>query len=217
MKKFLLILAIVLLAINQSYAALVKSVGVLDDWSTIPQNTLLVGATADVSANYQTLIAIDAIQTSKTLTTNGLKIIVQGSSTTSGDNNWYPIATFSMCAGTTSTLMTLTNNPAAIGTTVFTGTPAGFAGGLQIGIKDGTLANNELRIVKSATANVSLTIETASTYAHISTTPIYNLAVSQIVNVPDSANRIKVIYDNTQDSAGSTFDVRTNTLKITGI
>ena len=223
MKKLFFITLAFLFSTNLAFAGVVKGFTTLDSWGTISQNTLVVGGTADVSGNYRSVLFIDACITSGTATTNGLEIIVQGSSASAGDNNWEDITRYSVLSGVTGNKEQITNNPAAAGTTVFTvasTTGYGLAGtypAQQLYIQDGTLANSEIRVITTISANTSVTVETGSTYAHNLSTPMYNLVVTQPVDIPDNIGRVRVIYNNRADSAGSTYDIRSNVVTITGI
>lgn len=218
MKRLLLSLFFLFFA-SSSQAALTKSVSSVDGWTAIAQNDLVEGATTDISANYQTALYIDAALTSTTATTNGLKVIVEVSSATSGDANWHELTSFGMLAGLTAATENLTNNPAGVGTTVFTcADTTGFVTeGDLIYIKDSTEANSELFRLDTFSTNVSVTALDGSTNSHVQNTPMWNKAASVTVNIPDSANRVRIVYDNTQDAAGSTVSVRSNLSKITGI
>ncbi len=221
MKRIFFIALAFLFSTNIVFAAVTKGFSTLDSWSTIPQNTLVVGSTADVSGNYGSTLAIDVCATSGTAATNGLEVIVQGSSASTGDNNWEDITRFGALSGVTGNQENITNNPAAAGTTVFTvASTTGYANSSpmqQLYIKDSTLANSEIRAISSVSANVSVTVETGSTNAHNLSTPMYNLVITQPVDIPDSVSRVRVIYNNKADAAGSTYDVRSNVLKITGL
>lgn len=219
MRKIILSLLFLLFITSNSFAALTKGVAAVDAWTAIVQNDLVEGATTDISANYQTTLYIDAALTSVTATTNGLKIIVQISSAASGDNSWHELTSFGMVAGLTAATENLTNNPAAAGTTVFTvADTTGFVTeGDLIYIKDSTEANSELFIIDTFSTNVSVTALDGSTTSHVQNTPMWNKAASITVSIPDTANRVRVIYDNTQDAAGSTVSVRCRLSNLTGI
>lgn len=219
MKKLSLLLIGFLFFANNAFAALTKGVAAVDAWTAIAQNDLVEGATTDISANYQTTLYIDAALTSTTATTNGLKIIIQISSNTSGDNSWHELISFSMVAGLTAATENLTNNPAAAGTTVFTvADTTGFVTeGDLIYIKDSTEANSELFVLDTFSTNVSVTALDGSTTQHAQNTPMWNKAASITVSIPDTANRVRVIYDNTQDATGSTVSARCRLSNLTGI
>jgi hypothetical protein len=56
--------------------ALTKAVAAVDAWTAVAQNTVVEGATVDVSACYQATLHIEVAVTTATATTAGLKIIV---------------------------------------------------------------------------------------------------------------------------------------------
>lgn len=196
--------------------ALTKAVAAVDAWTAVAQNTIVEGATADVSAAYQVTLHITAAPTTNTATTNGLKVIIQVSSATSGDVNWEELTSFFMCVGITTAKISITNtitagevsNISAVSVSGFT------TEGYYLYIDDG--ASSEIVLEKSQSA-AGMTIVDNMTYGHASTTMLYFRAESISVNIPDTANRVRVIYDNTQDATGSAMDVQCNLSKITGI
>lgn len=78
---------------------LAKSVAEVDAFQEIAQNTILEGATVDVSGLYDVTLYIDCALSSTTAHT-GTEIIVQVSSATSGDNMWENLTSFTGVTGT---------------------------------------------------------------------------------------------------------------------
>ncbi len=196
--------------------ALAKSVASVDAWTAVAQNTVVEGATADVSAAYQCTLHITAAPTTNTATVNGLKVIIQVSSAAAGDVNWEELTSFAMCVGITTAKISITNTlTAGAASGISAASVSGFTTeGYYLYIDDG--ASSEIVLEKSQSA-AGMTIVDNVTYGHASTTPLYYRAESISVNIPDTANRVRVLYDNTQDATGSAMDVQCNLSKITGI
>ncbi len=203
--------------------ALTKSVDTIDAWTAVAQNTVVEGATKDLSGCYQVTLHIDAGLTSATATTNGLKCIVQISSATSGDNNWTELTSFTMLSGITANSTVISNTlTAGEASVISVAALTGFtAEGVYVYIDDG--ASSEIVFTKGQSAT-GISIVDNVTYGHAAcniygstTNTASGSAATIAVNVPDTANRVRIIYDNTQDASGSSFDVRANLSKITGV
>lgn len=205
--------------------ALTKAVDTIDAWQEVAQNTIVEGATKDISACYQVTLHIDAaISIGAVASVNGLKIIVQISSATSGDVNWTELTSFGMLAGITAVSDAISNVlTAGEASAISVSGLAGFTTeGVYLFIKDG--ASSEIVLEKSQAAT-GITIVDNVTYGHAKAVPIYNgganatqgSAYMIAVNIPDTANRVRILYDNTQDAAGPTYYVRANLSKITAI
>jgi len=81
-------------------------------------------------------------------------------------------------------------------------------------IEDGTLANSEL-VFESAQAANSITILDGTTNAHAVNTAIFNIAMVQNISLPKSANRVRLIVDNTYDADGSTLNYKARISNVT--
>jgi hypothetical protein len=196
--------------------ALTKAVAAVDAWTAVAQNTIIEGATTDVSAAYQVTLHITVAPTTNTATVNGVKVIIQVSSATSGDINWEELTSFFMLVGITTAKISIINTlTAGQASGISAASVSGFTTeGYYLYIDDG--ASSEVVLEKSQSA-AGMTIVDNVTYGHVSTTPLYYRAESISVNIPDTANRVRVLYDNTQDAAGSAVDVQCNLSKITSI
>jgi hypothetical protein len=94
--------------------------------------------------------------------------------------------------------------------------------GCYLYIDDG--ASSEIVLGKSQSAN-GITIVDNVTYGHAAAVAIYSggtnattgSAICMAVNIPDTSNRVRILYDNTQDASGPTYDIRANLSKITGV
>jgi hypothetical protein len=200
--------------------ALTKTVDTIDAWQAVAQNTVVEGATKDLSGCYQVTLHIDAALTTTTATTNGLKVIVQISSATTGDNNWTELTSFALLASLTATKASVANTlTAGEASVISVNALTGFTiEGIYVYIDDG--ASSEI-VFEKGQSSTGISIVDNVVYGHASTTVLYTSnsggAATIAVNVPDTANRVRIIYDNTQDAAGSEVDIRANLSKITGI
>lgn len=223
MKKIILLfLAGFLLFSNNAFGALTKAVASLDAWQAVAQNVVVKGATADVSANYQTTLYIDCALTSETAQANGTEIRVQVSTAASGDNSWIDLTSFGGPTGTANSEASTANPLTAASTTITCASttgytlPTGTDNGLRF-ILDATIANSEIVFQNGLITNTNITIVDGTTTQHANTAVLYNIVAEYVVNIPDTANRVRVIYNNTKDASGSTVAVRARLTTITGI
>ena len=233
MRKLSLILIGVLLFSNNAFAALTKSVEAVDAWLEIVQGAggIREGAIIDVSPNYQTTLLIDACLSEAVAETAGATIFVEISSNTSGDADWAVLTSFGGPTGTAEseplsadeaagqTVLSVTNP-----TTANLDNPARF-----IFFEDtASAANSEIifQVTNETDTGDTITVLDGLTTAHaaatslmwfIDSTTTYSNAVAQyVVNIPDTANRVRVIYDNTHSTAADIF-TRARITKMTGI
>ena len=199
--------------------ALTKGTELVTDWTAVAQNAVGESGTLDCSGNYDTLFSVEIALTSATAHT-GTKIRVEISSNTSGDEDWAVLTEFIGPTGTPDT-ENITNNPLSAGST--TATCADTTGLYdddevrQIYIKDGTIANSELVLLVSHSANTSVTFQDGTTNEHAQNTPMWDIAKSYTIQLPFSTNRARVIVDNTYDSDGATCDYRVRASKVTAL
>ena len=198
--------------------ALTKSVAAVDACQEVAQNSVLEGATTNVSACYDAALHIDIAQTNATAHT-GTRIRVQVSSNTTGDEDWHDLAEVIPAYGTTN-LEVITNNPLAVsGTSITVASTTEYTAGAWIFLEDvDTFANSEWCYVTVVTTNTSLTIIDGVTRAH-AVNSICNSVASRLppIEIPDWAQRVRVIYDNTYDADGATVAVRCRISKLTAI
>ena len=197
--------------------ALTKAGVALDACQEIAQNALTEGGTGDVSGAYEATLLLQLALTTETAHT-GTKVVVQVSGETSGDEDWVKFTEFVALVGTAAK-ENITNAPAAIGTTVFTvASTTGFiTTGLRF-IEDVTIfANSEWLYEKTYTTDTSVTMLDGSTRAHAVSSILYTGAESRTILIPASAQRVRVLYDNTYDADGSTVAVRSRLAEVTAI
>jgi len=139
----------------------------------------------------------------------GTRFIVQTSSVASGDTDWYPHADFVGLIGTAATDL-IEDNPLAAGSTdiALTGHALTVEGKLLF-IEDATLANSEVVMEASQTVNEVVILD-GTENAHVVNTAIFNVVMSQSVNLPSDAARARLVVDNTYDDNGSTLNCRVN-------
>ena len=217
MKRIILIVFFLLVGCLSLYAQPTKSVAAVDEWALVAQNALREGATTDVSGAYDVILHIDIALNTETAHT-GTVIEVQISSETAGDEGWSTLG--SPWIGPTGTANAeVTSGTENAGATVIecASTTGYLADGfIWIFFQHTTPANSELSLLVSHVANTSVTVldgiandQTAGT--------MYNKARRYAIPIPLSANRVRVIYDNTFDVDGSTVFTHTRLSKTTGI
>lgn len=216
-RLFALSLLLFLLITSTSQAVLTKAVEAVDEWASIAQNAVREGATTDVSGNYRSVLHIDIALSSATAHT-GTKVEIQVSSNTTGDEDWTTLTSRTAVVGTA--------NPEAFGGAEAAGqtmlTVASTTGYVAdetrwIFMKDDTVANSEMGLLVSAVTNTSVTVQDGTTNAHDASDTIYNVAQNFVITIPIEYNRVRVIYDNTFDSDGSTVHTKTRISKVTGL
>lgn len=196
--------------------ALTKAVETVDAWAEVTAGTLREGATVDVTPNYETTLHIDVSLAEATAETAGSTIIVQGSSNSTGDTDWSPIASFGGPTGTA--ISTAMGGTEAAGQTVLTVTDPVTANlnhhGKLLFIEHTTPANSEIvySVSDSADAGDTITIQDGLTNEQTAAASvIWSIdgtasAVAQyIVSIPQSVNRIRVIYDNILATGANIF------------
>ena len=222
MKKLLILLMFFCVA-GMSSAAITKSSAEVDVWAEVAENALREGATTSVSDAYRATVTVSVASTHADAG-EGMYIIVQTSATSSGDDDWTTVSGGKVLALVgTANLETITNNPATAGTTVFTvASTAGYTtDGIQyVFIEDAAdVTDSEIMQVVSSITDTSITVQDGSTTEHANTAVLSNLAEKYTFSIPMTANRVRVLYDNTFDSDGTAPTVHTHATvdKVTGI
>lgn len=198
--------------------ALTKSVAAVDAVQEIAQNTVLEGATVDVSGCYDAALHIDFAQSNEVAHT-GTKIRIQVSSNSSGDEDWSDLFEYVPQFGT-GNQEAITNNPlAAGGTSITVASTTGYTvNGSWRFLEDPTFANGEWVFQTAYSTNASITVLDGVTREHVQTTSLlHSIAQRDVWPIPMWANRVRVIYDNTYDADGATVAVRCRISKVTGI
>jgi len=203
---------------QNSYGALTKSVVAVDEWAEVSQNAVREGTESDVSGCYATTLHIGYALSSETAHT-GSVIRVQGSSESSGDEGWFTITSFITKIGTANT-EALAGSESATATVLEVASTTGLYDDDEtrwIFIEDNTVANSELCLLVSHSANTSVTVQDGITNAHDTSDYLFDIADSISISIPMTVSRIRVIYDNTYDSDGATIHTYCRIVKVTGI
>lgn len=196
--------------------ALTKAVAAVDATQEIAQNTVLEGATVDVSACYEAMLHIWFALSNATAHT-GTKIKIQVSANTSGDEDWTDYLEFVSITGTTN-LELITNNPlAAAGTSITVASTTGYVPGWVFLEDVSTFANSEWVYVTVVTTNTSLTILDGVTREHAQNSICNSVAAVYTITLPPSAVRCRIVYDNTYDADGATVAIKASISKVTGL
>jgi hypothetical protein len=173
--------------------ALTKAVAEVDAlFAMAASAAYALGASVDLSALYPSAFHIDYAPTAETAATVAAKAIVQLSSNTSGDEHWSDYYTVS--AGLDTAASEVTSGTEAAGATLIeVASTTGLALQDAIFFLNTTLGNSEWARIVALSANTSITVEDALTYAQTDGT-IYNKAYSWVVSLPLWANRSRILY-----------------------
>jgi hypothetical protein len=206
--------------------ALTKSTDVVDVFAEVTAGTAREGATYDLSTAYQATLCIDVCLSEAAAETAGGTIWVEISSNTTGDADWEVLTSFGGPTGTPFK-RDLSAEEAAGQTVLSTLDPV--TGNLNhhgkfLFIEDATAANSEIvfSVSDQGDAGDTITVLDGTTTTHADTGDIWSIdgtasAVAQyVVNIPDTAYRVRVVYDNI-NATGTDFFSRARLTKITGI
>jgi len=182
-------------------------------WTNVAQNAVSEGTAVSLGGYTKATLFIDCALTSETAHT-GTSFHIEVSPSETGDTDWYTLQPILGPIGTANS-EAIMNNPLAAGST--TATVAASTTGLYdddgvrfIYIKDGTIANSEMVLLVSHSANTSVTWLDGTANTHIQNTLMYDIARRDVVTIPKGIKRFRVNVDNTYDSDGSGVDVRTS-------
>ena len=201
---------------------LTKSVVQIQDWTAVAQNGVGESAIYDNSANYSSALNIQAFLDS-TAAHLGSEFLVQASANPTGNEDWQDLVRFLALVGTALDLTT-TNNPAPVGTTVFTSGTV--AAGWEVsdlpsrivGIKDiDVLADSELMLQTGYVLDTSITVQDGSTNAHAINSVIYSIAMTQNIALPTWVNRARVFVNNNYDNGGASLSYKVRASIITNL
>lgn len=161
---------------------------------SVSASTVLISSEFDMSTKLGGNLQIRFGRTSATAAGAGVNIRCELSSETSGNNSWFPFAiiptAFAACESEalTGTVSSGQNVLTLASTTNLT------AGDL-IFIKNSTFANSEWARIKSIVSNTSVTIEDNLVNTQTSSTIYDSAEIFPIINIPESAMRIRVVFD----------------------
>ena len=195
-------------------AAISKSSQELDAWAEVAEDDMRTGTPQSIATAAAATVTV-SWSNSHEDAGEGFYIYIQVSASTSGDLDWTTLPGGKVLAGVgDADLETITNNPAAVDTTVFTvASTAGFEGdGIQyIFIEDvADVTKSEIMMLKDHSADTSVTVVDGSTYEHANSAVLSNLAGKQIFSIPVTYRRVRVLYDNTVDADGTAPTIHTH-------
>lgn len=183
----------------------------VDAWANVAQNTMRVGATKNLTSNYNSMLYIDCALTSAVAHT-GTELIVQISSNVSGYDFWTDLTPLIGPLGTANP----ENMSCDIGVTVIgNATTTGYTTTGWRFLRDGTIANSEFVYQNEYTTNSSISIVGGTARAHAANTTMYNIGDTIPVELPFSTNRVRVLYNNRYDADGSSVATRCRLTKVT--
>lgn len=193
-----------------------KAVDTIDEWAEVAQNAVREGATKDVSGAYDVILHISVALSTETAHT-GTKIEVQISVNSSGDEDWTTLTSFIGPIGTANSEVTSASE-AAGQTVIECASTTGYDADETrwIFFEHTTPANSEFALLVSHVSNTSVTLQDGITNDQTAGT-MFNIAQNYVVQLPFSANRVRIIYDNTFDVDGSTVHTLARLSKVTGI
>ena len=208
--------------------ATTKSTAAVDTWLVIAQGAFREGADTDVSDAYSSTLYIDCALNTTTAHT-GTEIIVDiGTDTGDADDNWSTLVRFIGVTGTAVSLSLDDTEP--IGETSIAMTnpvTANMDNDKKYKfIEHATDANSEIvyQTANSGDAGDTITIQDGLAHEQTSSSTIFDIdsataeAVSQHqIDIPASADRVRVRYNNNFDPDGSTVFTRCRISKLTGI
>lgn len=209
--------------------ALTKSTLEVDAWAEVVQAGVREGANQDVSDCYSATLHIDCALSSTTAHT-GTEIIVQvGTDTSDADDNWSTLVRFVGVTGTAVSAAFAATEP--IGETVIAITDPvlnNMDNDKKFKFVENTVAADSEIVYQAANsgdAGDTITIQDGLTHEQdITTSIIYDIddatseAVSQHqIDIPMSADRVRVIYNNNYDPDGSTVFTRARLTKVTAV
>ncbi len=125
---------------------------------SVASNTVVVGTALDVSTKIAAVVHARFGRRTASALTTGMKIRIEASFATSGDNTWNPVAVFTSAIAAASD--EAVSGTVDAGTNVITvASTTGLVAGDVIFIDNGTIANSEWGRIKSIVADTSVTIE----------------------------------------------------------
>lgn len=173
---------------------------------SLASNATVISSVLSLTTQLAATIFIHFGRRSNTALTEGVQIRVEGSSKSSGDGHWYPLATFiTQLAAVTSQAVNGTCNAAqaVVAMASTTGMSADYAAtsppGNRVYIDNGTIANSEFQVVKLVTANTSITLEDNLTNAQTGATvfPGAEVFVAQLDATAIGRVRVVIAANNT--------------------
>jgi len=161
---------------------------------SVASNTVVISSPQDVSSKLAATVFIHFGRRATTALTNGAIFRVEGSSKSSADGHWYPLATFQTQIATAES--EAVSGTVSSGTNVITvASTTNLVAGDTIFIDNGTIGNSEWGRIKSIVTNTSVTIEDNLVNAQTGAT-IYDQAEWFVAQLDlTSIGRIRLVAD----------------------
>lgn len=125
---------------------------------SVASNSVVISSAQDVSTKLAATVFIHFGRRATTALTEGMEFRIEGSSKSSGDGHWYPLATFKTAVAAAES--EAVSGTVSSGTNIITvASTTNLVAGDLIYIDNGTIANSEWGRIKSISTNTSVTIE----------------------------------------------------------
>lgn len=161
---------------------------------SVSASSVAVGSAIDVSGKLGGIVYVRFGRRSATAAGAGVKIRIEASSKTSGDNSWYPIAEYTTAYAACES--EAVSGTVSSGTNVITvASTTNLAAGDLIFIDNGTIGNSEWGRIKAILANTRVTIEDNLVNAQTSSTIYDSAEIFTPVEIPQGAVRVRVVAD----------------------
>jgi hypothetical protein len=204
-QKIGLIILGMLLLVQLSDAVITKSTAEIDAWANILVNTVREGATVDISDCYRASLHINVALLGASSPYQGTKVMIQVSSSISGDEDWTTYETYFGPLGRADSVSL--SGVEAIGSTVLevasTGARFDDDGARWIFVGDNSITNSEVLLLISHVNNTSVTVLDSTAKAHDSNDNLYDMLKTYTVEIPMMFNRVRIVYDNTISTGGA--------------
>lgn len=176
-------------------ASLLKTQGTtLLALQSVASNTVVISSVQDVSTKLAAMVGIHFGRRAATALTEGVELRIEASMKSSGDGQWFPLASFK--TATAAAEAEAVSGTVSAGTNVITvASTTNLIAGDLIYIDNGTIANSEWGRVKAISTNTSVTIEDNLANAQTGST-LYDQAEFYIAQFDLSAvGRIRFVVD----------------------
>lgn len=178
----------------------------------IAANTVVVGSGVDLSGKEMGAVYVRLGRRSASAAGAGVNIRIEASHKGSGDNSWYPLATFTSafaaCEGEA------VSGTVGSGTKVITvASTTSLTAGDIIFISNGTAANSEWARVKSIVSNTSITIEDDLVNAQTGSTLYDSAEIYAPVMIPKNVYRIRAVIDGASFTQAFSAQVKYSTVE----
>jgi hypothetical protein len=164
-----------------------------------------VGSAIDVSTKFGIRVAVMVGRTVATALTNELAFRLEGSTASSGNDNWQPIYQWTTVKGKTTAISTTLNGATTAGNTTSVLTSGtSFAAGCDVYFREtGTPANSEWSRMVSLSTN-TITLEEAQTRNHTNGIAVTTLAERFGFDI-DVSNiaRVRLVVDSASSGTGA--------------